>query len=40
MSPHYIGDPAEPKVVPAPRWYAKPAAAQPAGASPVDMLQR
>ncbi|MCX7034135.1 MAG: mechanosensitive ion channel family protein [Arenimonas sp.] len=27
MSPHYVGDPAEPKVVPRDRWYAAPAAA-------------
>jgi small-conductance mechanosensitive channel len=25
MSPHYLGDPAEPKVVPPAKWYAPPA---------------
>jgi small-conductance mechanosensitive channel len=25
MSPHYLGDPSEPKIVPEDRWYAPPA---------------
>jgi small-conductance mechanosensitive channel len=29
MSPHYLGDPAKPKVVPSERWYATPAAPPP-----------
>ena len=28
MSPHYLGDPAAPKVVPADKWFAAPAHAK------------
>jgi hypothetical protein len=33
MSPHYLGDPAEAKVVPPAKWYPAPAKPPPAGTS-------
>lgn len=34
MSPHYVGDPRDPKLVPRERWFAAPAAAPPAATPP------
>ena len=33
MSPHYLGDPADAKVVPKAKWYAKPAVPPDEGTS-------
>ena len=37
MSPHYLGDPSEPKVVPPARWYARPAVPPPGDPEPRNL---